>query len=237
MVSLFVGLYFENIHGSNGNELFYTIKKEWEMFNIENIDLKQKLQGICNKKIEEIQEEDLETIKDITINAKDNIGNIISNNLKDLTYFKNLEYCTIKDYEITKENFETLYQLKTIENLEFISCAFIDKSEIKLKLKQLRFSFCNGFDVGEIFGESRIENIIFNNCDDFTLKNINKIMGLETIELNEIKLDKKKINALLECKAKNIVFNNCQVNLLYRAKIKELEARKNLKIMNQKLVL
>lgn len=207
------------------------------MFNIENIDLKQKLQGICNKKIEEIQEEDIEKIKDITINAKDNIGNFISNNLKDLTYFKNLEYCTIKDYKITKESFEAIYQVRIIESLEFVSCAFINKSEIKLKLKQLRFSFCNGFDVGEIFEESQIENIIFNNCDDFTLNNLNKIIGLETIELNEIKLDKKKINALLECKAKNIVFNNCQVNLLYKPKIKELETKKNLKITNQKLVL
>lgn len=207
------------------------------MFNIENIDLKQKLQGICNKKIEEIQEEDIEKIKDITINAKDNIGNFISNNLKDLTYFKNLEYCTIKDYEITNESFEVIYQIRTIESLEFVSCAFINKSEIKLKLKQLRFSFCNGFDVGEIFEESQIENIIFNNCDDLILNNLNKIIGLETIELNEIKLDKKKMNALLECKVKNIVFNNCKVNLIYRSKIKELETKKNLKITNQKLVL
>ena len=58
------------------------------MIKIKNRDLREKLEGLCNKKIEEINENDLDKIKTINMNANDKFGNSISNTLEENHYAK-----------------------------------------------------------------------------------------------------------------------------------------------------
>lgn len=207
------------------------------MIKIENRDLKEKLEGLCNKQIEQINENDLEKITAITMNAKDNLGNSLSNKLEDLNYFTHLENLTLRNYEITPENGSILKALPKLDSLELVNCQFKERTKWMLNIRSLRIHFCNNVDIREIFANSRIQNIVIENGNNINLKKLNNIMDLQSVTLDEMIISRNKIKALLKCNAENILLNNCKISVLAKRKIKELMTRKNVRITNQKLVL
>ena len=207
------------------------------MIKIENRDLKEKLEGLCNKQIEQKNENDLEKITAITMNAKDNLGNSLSNKLEDLNYFTHLENLTLRNYEITPENGSILKALPKLDSLELVNCQFKERTKWMLNIRSLRIHFCNNVDIGEIFANSRIQNIVIENGNNINLKKLNNIMDLQSVTLDEMIISRNKIKALLKCNAENILLNNCKISVLAKRKIKELMTRKNVRITNQKLVL
>lgn len=207
------------------------------MIKIENRDLREKLEGLCNKQIEQINEIDLEKITAITMNAKDSLGNSISNNLEDLKYFTHLENLTLRNYEITLENGSILKTFPKLESLELVNCQFKENVKLILNIRLLRIHFCNNVDIGEIFANARIQNIVIENGNNINLKKLNSITDLQSVTLDEMLISRNKIKALLKCNAEKILLNNCEISTLTKRKIKELVARKNVRITNQKLVL
>ncbi len=199
------------------------------MVEIQSKELKEILQGILSKKIEEITKEDLNKIELITLDYfKDFL-------LNDLLLFNNLKKCILKNYELSEKEINILESLNNLEILELNNCKI--NSKCKLNLQKLKLSFCTNIEIEENFNESSINEVYLYNCDKIILSNMNKISKLNQITLDEMNITRKIAIDIDKSFIKNINLNNCVINLLARSKIKRLEENKKIKIENKKLVI
>ena len=83
------------------------------------------LEIILNKKIDEINEEDLEKVTYLRIDKID-IDDILIVDSSDLQYFNNLTELSIENCIIDYKFIEDLKKLKNIKKISFINCEFIN---------------------------------------------------------------------------------------------------------------
>lgn len=218
------------------------------MLEIKNLELKDSLEGILSKKIQEITTDDLNKIEFITLKSNNAvIGNEDEQgiNLEDLLLFDNLKKCILKNYELSYKELKILEKinLRKLEILELYNCKIVLDSKYEnsekyiLNLKSLRLSFCNDIDIGKVFEESNIQSIDFNNCHGINYFNLNKINKLDEIIFNEMKITKKIVLELYESRVRNINFNNCNINIFGRKKLKMLEKEKKINEYSKKVVI
>ena len=195
------------------------------MVEIKSLELKTNLQGILSKRIEEITKEDLKQIQIIKLDYFEDFL------IDDLSLFSNLKKCILKNYRLCQKDIEILENLSKLETLELINCHFNDKC--KLDLRKLKLSFCENIAIGEVFRQSNINEIYLDNCNKIMLINLDKINKLNQITLNEMNITRKMAIDLNNSLIKNIYFNNCNVNLLAKKKLRSLAKNKCIKQENK----
>lgn len=101
------------------------------MVKFVNSNLETYLQGYLKKV--NINEEDLDNVKSLSLNSFDLKGNYISNSLEDLKLFKNLERLQISNYILNRDNIFILENLRGVEDYVFQKCDVKDMLEISRK--------------------------------------------------------------------------------------------------------
>lgn len=184
------------------------------------------------KQGETIYKEELENINQISLIGNYFMEGNYCEDLSDLTYFKNLKNCMIKDYLIKDEDIKFINQIDKLEMLHFDNCKFENKTEkISLNVSKLILSFCTNINIKSFNLEDYItylritsgKEININGIEDFTkvtdlylqsitvndFSNITKLDNLQYLNLNGSNIIKNmkyidKINAKVEYKKENL---------------------------------
>lgn len=205
------------------------------MIEIKNKELEMLLQVMLNKDIKRIKQNDLDKIEDITLNAKDVLGKLISYDLEDLKLFNNLKTCTIRNYEISNENIDALNNVNDINELKIYNCSFKEKIDLKLNVQTVQFIACKNLKLGNLISKSSIENIFILHCLDYDISNIETKKPIN-IYFDEVNISNKICEELLKSKIININFNNCDYIDISDKTLSDLCKNKNLVISNENKV-
>ena len=205
------------------------------MIEIKNKELEMLLQVMLNKNIKRIKQNDLDKIEDITLNAKDVLGKLISYDLEDLKLFNNLKTCTIRNYEISNENIDALNNVNDINELKIYNCSFKEKIDLKLNVQTVQFIACKNLKLGNLISKSSIENIFILHCLDYDISNIETKKPIN-IYFDEVNISNKICEELLKSKIININFNNCDYIDISDKTLSDLCKNKNLVISNENKV-
>ena len=142
------------------------------MIKIKNKELELFLQVMLKKDINRMEQKDLDNINDITLNATDELGKVISYNLDDLKLFRKLQTCTVRNYEITKENYHSLNcinNMNGINEIKMYNCNFEKDIVLELKAKTIQFISCNNLNIGNLITKSSVETIKVLHCLNYSV--------------------------------------------------------------------
>ena len=187
------------------------------------------------------EKEELSSIKGLSIDAFDLSKSFISNDLKDLNYFENLEDLVLTNYMLDKPNIEIIENLKKITSIGFYNCEF--KDVINLKGDYLKLADCKNIYKAntEVFKNILIrncdlDNLKFDNAENIIITNCrltNELVlnqNIKKLTFEEMKIDDKieqLIDKLKECNFKLI---RCEYkNDDQKKKLKQLENVKVIK--------
>lgn len=129
--------------------------------------IKDDLEIQLNKPIEDISQEELMKINNITINRIDFAGKINEVEYNEILYFDNLGELNIFNCMINKTLMENMLRLKSLKTLKIYNSDFVD--------------FIN-----DIFSSLNLEELTIRNClglKNVTLKNL-KYLDLKNIDIN-----------------------------------------------------
>ncbi len=152
--------------------------KSKDLFNLIKIILEK----------DEIVEEDLEKVEDLTLNKYELDGTETDIDLDELVMIKNLKTLTLIKFTIKEENITKINNIKLLNTVQFTNCKFESINPLK----------------------QEIDNIVIDNCDNVKLKIIN---NNKLIKIIGSSIDMKQINQssniqylyLQNCEIRNII--------------------------------
>ncbi len=207
------------------------------MIKIKNKELELFLQVMLKKDINRMEQKDLDNINDITLNATDELGKVISYNLDDLKLFRKLQTCTVRNYEITKENYHSLNcinNMNGINEIKMYNCNFEKDIVLELKAKTIQFISCNNLNIGNLITKSSVETIKVLHCLNYSVGNLG---NTKNIYFDENDIIKVTIKDLLNSKLINITFNNCDFKAFSQKYLLELNQQKNVVISSNNRII
>ncbi len=207
------------------------------MIKIKNKELELFLQVMLKKDINRMEQKDLDNINDITLNATDELGKVISYNLDDLKLFRKLQTCTVRNYEITKENYHSLNcinNMNGINEIKMYNCNFEKDIVLELKAKTIQFISCNNLNIGNLITKSSVETIKVLHCLNYSVGNLG---NTKNIYFDENDIIKVTIKDLLNSKLINITFNNCDFKAFSPKYLLELNQQKNVVISSNNRII
>lgn len=207
------------------------------MIKIKNKELELFLQVMLKKDINRMEQKDLDNINDITLNATDELGKVISYNLDDLKLFRKLQTCTVRNYEITKENYHSLNcinNMNGINEIKMYNCNFEKDIVLELKAKTIQFISCNNLNIGNLITKSSVETIKVLHCLNYSVGNLG---NTKNIYFDENDITKGTIKDLLNSKLINITFNNCDFKAFSQKYLLELNQQKNVVISSNNRII
>lgn len=150
-----------------------------------------------------IYDEDLDQIKDVTLDALDLLDEPTDATILDLIFFTNLETCMIADKVISEAEVNVLNKLESIKTIQFTNCIFPNGKKIKCNATYLVVDSCKFFDAS-IFNEMKyLTKLCVVNCENVNLEGIQELskirkVYLQNLELNDISVvsDLKKMEYL-----------------------------------------
>ena len=201
------------------------------MIKVKNKELEILIQVMLKKDIKKIELADLDRIEDITLNALDVQGNIISYELTDLKLFRNLKRCMINKYKLTQENLSELNNIgksNSISELIIHNCEFEKGINLEIKTQTIKFIACKDINIENLISKSEIDNVYILHCINYNIGKINNI----NIYLCDVNVTGTTCEQLLKGNVKNIVLNNCDYVDVSEKILEELRRKKNLIISN-----
>ncbi len=112
---------------------------------IENEELSKKVSIILNKAYTiNFSTEELESIKNISFWGKLENDQSTGIKIKDINFFTNLKYITIRNYEITNADIQLILNHPSIEEISFYRCSF-SKTDFNIFSrihKKIKFIYC-----------------------------------------------------------------------------------------------
>lgn len=201
------------------------------MIKVKNKELEILIQVMLKKDIKKIELADLDRIEDITLNALDVQGNIISYELTDLKLFRNLKRCMIRNYKLTQENLSELNNIgksNSISELIIHNCEFEKGINLEIKTQTIKFIACKDINIENLISKSEIDNVYILHCINYNIGKINNI----NIYLCDVNVTGTTCEQLLKGNVKNIVLNNCDYVDVSEKILEELRRKKNLIISN-----
>lgn len=207
------------------------------MIKIKNKELELFLQVMLKKDINRMEQKDLDNINDITLNATDELGKVISYNLDDLKLFRKLQTCTVRNYEITKENYHSLNcinNMNGINEIKMYNCNFEKDIVLELKAKTIQLISCNNLNIGNLITKSSVETIKVLHCLNYSVGNLG---NTKNIYFDENDIIKVTIKDLLNSKLINITFNNCDFKAFSQKYLLELNQQKNVVISSNNRII
>ena len=207
------------------------------MIKIKNKELELFLQVMLKKDINRMEQKDLDNINDITLNATDELGKVISYNLDDLKLFRKLQTSRVRNYEITKENYHSLNcinNMNGINEIKMYNCNFEKDIVLELKAKTIQFISCNNLNIGNLITKSSVETIKVLHCLNYSVGNLG---NTKNIYFDENDIIKVTIKDLLNSKLINITFNNCDFKAFSQKYLLELNQQKNVVISSNNRII
>lgn len=201
------------------------------MIKVKNKELEILIQVMLKKDIKKIELADLDRLEDITLNALDVQGNIISYELTDLKLFRNLKRCMIRNYKLTQENLSELNNIGKSNNISELiihNCEFEKGINLEIKTQTIKFIACKDINIENLISKSEIDNVYILHCINYNIGKINNI----NIYLCDVNVTGTTCEQLLKGNVKNIVLNNCDYVDVSEKILEELRRKKNLIISN-----
>ena len=149
---------------------------------IKSIDLINKIKEILDK--EEILEQDLDNIENLTLNKYKFNGKENDINLNELELFKNLKTLTLINFSINKDIIKIINEHNFLWAIQFSSCNLSEVMPINQRVSKLIFDYCQNFKP-ELINNNEIIKIIGSKID---LKELNKLNNTKELYLQDCKI-------------------------------------------------
>ena len=138
-----------------------------------------------------LYDDDLEKIKDITLDAIDFLDEPTDVTIFDLVFFKNVKSCLIANMSISENEVNVLNNLDSIQSIQFTNCVFPSGKKIKMKAEYVILDGCKSANMSVFDEMSGITKLRIVNCDNVDLVGLEKLSGitelyLQNLELNDI---------------------------------------------------
>lgn len=101
----------------------------------------------------------IEDIKDISIQDINLMQNKLNIDLTEIVKLKNLKRISLKFFEITDEIVQAINQLEYLETIEFSLCIFKNKEVLSKKLKSVSILNCQEFNIDILNGNIALEEL------------------------------------------------------------------------------
>lgn len=161
------------------------------------------VESTMNKHINDIQLEELDTIKYLRV-CKIDYNDIQDIDLNELRFFKNLEELSIEGCMISYDDLTIIKDISNLKKISFIDCDFIDSSQ-------------------EFFDNLSVEELVLNNViglDDILFSNINILTVINTTlkcnvkNIKNIDISRNSIlkTNLIDLDIDNLIINTKQLN-------------------------
>lgn len=181
---------------------------------------------------EQISKDELDNIKNFSINNYTYSGVLKGINLNELENLPNLESLTLQHFQISDQEIKALENLRSLKDLFFSECSFNAKEFYEFpNLSSIEFDICNYY----YFPKIKLPKIVyinyaenglnlkdfynFENIEDLTMLNVKKITGFNFISqmrnLKNLNIDGSKVddkNALKELADRIPVSHNATSN-------------------------
>ena len=170
------------------------------------------LQATLDK--EDIVEEDLDRIEDLTLNRYKLNGLENDIDLKELKLFKNLKTLTLINFAINIEDVERINKIEPLWAVQFSRCSFEGAVPINTKVKYLIIDYCKYInyelinnnrtvriigaevDLSSIKQSDEIERLFLQDCDIKNADELAKFSTLKYLNLDGSKIDNDVLNNL-----------------------------------------
>ena len=161
--------------------------------------------------VSEITTEELNKVKEISLNAIGNNGIKNDYDFRDFEKLKNLKYISLQNFII--KNYETneINRCQKLEGLQFSNCILKSKSRLQGNIEKISFDNCKRLRFKYVSILKKLKIINFSNIIFINLRRIGMLKNLERIYFeNGIILSIKKL-AELKCLL-YIRITNCKWN-------------------------
>lgn len=148
-------------------------------------EIDDQIKFFYSKSYNEMTEIEKQSIVDITINHKKFNGKNTDSNISEVLEFPCLEKCTISGFNITEEDIKVLNKCKTLKEIQFSNCNFININLLLKNIETLIIDNCKG-SLGSIF--ERLEELTFLQVvghEIFDIKHIEKCKKLRKIYIQD----------------------------------------------------
>lgn len=138
-----------------------------------------------------LYDDDLEQIKDVTLDALDFLDEPTDETIFDLVFFKNIKSCLIANMSISESEIDILNKLEAIESIQFTNCIFPKSKKVSMGAEYLIFDNCVEVNLLNFDEMKKVTKLRIVNCDRVSLNglgNLSKInqLYLQNLDLNDI---------------------------------------------------
>lgn len=158
---------------------------------IENKILRNIILIKCKKdNIEDLSENELEKVKDISLNKKNVSKQILDIDLSELNKIPNLEILSLQNFEINEQTINDIKKCKDLKVLHLETCNFNNADVFKIdNLKKIIIKYCKVKDWRKIYFP---ENVVINAREKIDLKEFNNIENIINLKLNNLTISNFK---------------------------------------------
>ena len=136
-----------------------------------------------------IYDEDVEQIKDVTLDALDFLDEPTDATIYDLVFFTNLKTCMIANMAISENEIGILNNLENIESIQFTNCVFPKCKKFNMHATYVIVDGCIEFDAS-IFSEMKcITKLRIVNCEHVNLAGIEALKEITELYLQNLNLE------------------------------------------------
>ena len=157
--------------------------------NIVNEELKFKIYNILNLEQEsEITEEDLEEVKNISLNSKDLELKEKIFSKKDFEALKHVETLTLNSFNITNDIIEGLNKILNLKFLILNHCKFTDNTAIENNLEKLIINYPHQLNINIFSNVTNIEMIKLINVNQIDIEELLRFTSLKKLSIYNSKI-------------------------------------------------
>ena len=135
---------------------------------------------------EPLSREELESIKEFSVNNFTYSGELKGINLEELKVMPNIEKLTLQRFQISDEELKALENLESLKDLFFSGCSFNAKEFYEFpNLSSIEFNTCKYRQ----FPKIKLPKIVYINCaeDGLVLRDLTNLQNVEYITMKNIK--------------------------------------------------
>lgn len=136
-----------------------------------------------------LYDDDLEHIKDVTLNAIDFLDEPTDATIYDLIFFKNLKSCMIVNMTISENEIDLLNKMKSIESIQFTKCNLPKGKKLNMNASYVIIDECNDFEVDTLSDMSSINRLRIVDCENINLSGIEKMSSIVDLYMQSLNIN------------------------------------------------
>lgn len=136
-----------------------------------------------------LYDEDIEQIKDVTLDALDFLDEPTDTTIYDLIFFTNLKTCMIVNMTITENEIDLLNKLESIESIQFTNCSLPKNKKLNMKASYVIIDECNNFNLDILSEMSSITRLRIVNCENINLSGIEKMSSIIDLYMQNLNIE------------------------------------------------